>query len=291
MSRTLQLFFFWWFPFYHFDIDGLRKAGDAPGHKIVVAVCVCVFVVVVVVVMLGSSLWGRKWSSFLPHMEAGNDQTMVKQTKIMFSRDRFIFWGEVILEVWFCILGFKNKKNEKKTEKTTKKEETAHCLQGLILFYHRAKGPVYRGNSRKLFSAHFWSLFHIFKKQTCMSRNLKKKCDFHFITLIFCSLRWWIWILFIFHFSILTDLRGKTDRLPKKKLRAHCLDFGFWISDFGFCIRYFQTTPTRAGGFETTKILPRNTKCQVILKLSLFNRKHWRNQKHWSFVHPPALRY
>ena len=40
-------------------IDGLRKAGDAPGHKIVVAVCVCVFVVVVVV-MLGSSLWGRK---------------------------------------------------------------------------------------------------------------------------------------------------------------------------------------------------------------------------------------
>ena len=45
-------------------IDGLRKAGDAPGHKIVVAVCVCVFVVVVVVVvvvvMLGSSLWGRK---------------------------------------------------------------------------------------------------------------------------------------------------------------------------------------------------------------------------------------
>ena len=31
-------------------IDGLRKAGDAPGHKIVVAVCVCVFVVVVVVV-------------------------------------------------------------------------------------------------------------------------------------------------------------------------------------------------------------------------------------------------
>ena len=48
------------------NIDGLRKAGDAPGHKIVVAVCVCVFVfvvvvvVVVVVVMLGSSLWGRK---------------------------------------------------------------------------------------------------------------------------------------------------------------------------------------------------------------------------------------
>ena len=46
------------------SIDGLRKAGDAPGHKIVVAVCVCVFVfvfvVVVVVVMLGSSLWGRK---------------------------------------------------------------------------------------------------------------------------------------------------------------------------------------------------------------------------------------
>ena len=31
------------------NIDGLRKAGDAPGHKIVVAVCVCVFVVVVVV--------------------------------------------------------------------------------------------------------------------------------------------------------------------------------------------------------------------------------------------------
>ena len=29
-------------------IDGLRKAGDAPGHKIVVAVCVCVFVVVIV---------------------------------------------------------------------------------------------------------------------------------------------------------------------------------------------------------------------------------------------------
>ena len=23
-------------------IDGLRKAGDAPGHKIVVAVCVCI---------------------------------------------------------------------------------------------------------------------------------------------------------------------------------------------------------------------------------------------------------
>ena len=47
---------------YIFVIDGLRKAGDAPGHKIVVAVCVCVFVVVVVVVvaMLGSSLWGRK---------------------------------------------------------------------------------------------------------------------------------------------------------------------------------------------------------------------------------------
>ena len=35
-------------------IDGLRKAGDAPGHKIVVAVCVCVFVVVVVVVGGGS---------------------------------------------------------------------------------------------------------------------------------------------------------------------------------------------------------------------------------------------
>ena len=33
-------------------IDGLRKAGDAPGHKIVVAVCVCVFVVVVVVVVV-----------------------------------------------------------------------------------------------------------------------------------------------------------------------------------------------------------------------------------------------
>ena len=31
-------------------IDGLRKAGDDPGHKIVVAVCACVFVVVVVVV-------------------------------------------------------------------------------------------------------------------------------------------------------------------------------------------------------------------------------------------------
>ena len=25
-----------------FHIDGLRKAGDAPGHKIVVAVCVCI---------------------------------------------------------------------------------------------------------------------------------------------------------------------------------------------------------------------------------------------------------
>ena len=33
-------------------IDGRRKAGDAPGHKIVVAVCVCVFVVVVVVVVV-----------------------------------------------------------------------------------------------------------------------------------------------------------------------------------------------------------------------------------------------
>ena len=38
-------------------IDGLRKAGDAPGHKIVVAVCVCVFVFVfvVVVVVVGGS--------------------------------------------------------------------------------------------------------------------------------------------------------------------------------------------------------------------------------------------
>ena len=35
-------------------------------------ICVCVFVVVVVVVvvMLGSSLWGRKWSSFLPHRKS-----------------------------------------------------------------------------------------------------------------------------------------------------------------------------------------------------------------------------
>ena len=33
-------------------IDWLRRAGDAPGHKIVVAVCVCVFVVVVVVVVV-----------------------------------------------------------------------------------------------------------------------------------------------------------------------------------------------------------------------------------------------
>ena len=33
------------------DIDGLRKAGDAPGHKIVVAVFVCVFVVCVLVVV------------------------------------------------------------------------------------------------------------------------------------------------------------------------------------------------------------------------------------------------
>ena len=29
-------------------IDGFRKAGDAPGHKIVFAVCVCVFIVVLV---------------------------------------------------------------------------------------------------------------------------------------------------------------------------------------------------------------------------------------------------
>ena len=52
------------------NIDGLRKAGDAPGHKIVVAVCVCVFVVVVVVVVCGAGndhlfcptgfVWGRK---------------------------------------------------------------------------------------------------------------------------------------------------------------------------------------------------------------------------------------
>ena len=34
-------------------IDGLRKAGDAPGHKIVVAVCVCVFFFFVVVVVVG----------------------------------------------------------------------------------------------------------------------------------------------------------------------------------------------------------------------------------------------
>ena len=33
-------------------IDGLRKAGDAPGHKIVVAVCVCVFVVVCLLLLL-----------------------------------------------------------------------------------------------------------------------------------------------------------------------------------------------------------------------------------------------
>ena len=47
-SETTTFFFLLIF------IDGLRKAGDAPGHKIVVAFCVCVFVVVVVVVVGGS---------------------------------------------------------------------------------------------------------------------------------------------------------------------------------------------------------------------------------------------
>ena len=51
-----------------------------------------------------------------------------------------------------------------------KKQYIAH--RGLILFYHRGKCPP-RGNSREICSAHFWSLFHIFKKQTLMSRTLQ----------------------------------------------------------------------------------------------------------------------
>ena len=38
-------------------IDGLRKAGDAPGHKIVVAVCVCILLLLLLLLLL---LW---WSS------------------------------------------------------------------------------------------------------------------------------------------------------------------------------------------------------------------------------------
>ena len=33
-------------PYLYLLIDGLRKAGDAPGHKIVIAVCVFVVVIV-----------------------------------------------------------------------------------------------------------------------------------------------------------------------------------------------------------------------------------------------------
>ena len=59
----------------------------------------------------------------------------------------------VILDVWFGILDFgvwnwrfgQRKQMSKKPEKNheiTKKEEQVHCLQGLILFYHRGKGPL-----------------------------------------------------------------------------------------------------------------------------------------------------
>ena len=56
---------------------------------------------------------------------------MIKPKNNMFSRDRFIPFGGVILEVWFCILDFgfafgdlvQKQTNEQQKWETTKKEE------------------------------------------------------------------------------------------------------------------------------------------------------------------------
>ena len=64
------------------------------------------------------------------------------------------------------------KTNDKTTEKTTKEEEKSTLpVKSFFYLYFWAYGS--RGNSRDFFSAHFWSLLQISKKQTFMNRTLQ----------------------------------------------------------------------------------------------------------------------
>ena len=56
------------------EIDGLRKAGDAPGHKIVVAGCVCILLLLLLSLsLLLLLLLFLSWACYVVPCGAGND--------------------------------------------------------------------------------------------------------------------------------------------------------------------------------------------------------------------------
>ena len=70
--------------------------------------------------------------------------------------------------------------------------EKIHCLQGANPVLPQGEGPP-RGNSREFFSTQFWSLFQVFGRRNVYGSNFAQFLgDFHFITVIRCSLCWWI---------------------------------------------------------------------------------------------------
>ena len=63
MNKCIHMNINWW-------ASQSRRCSRAQDRSCGLCMYFVVVVVVVVVVMLGSSLWGRKWSSFLPHRES-----------------------------------------------------------------------------------------------------------------------------------------------------------------------------------------------------------------------------
>ena len=104
-----------------------------------------------------------------------------------------------------------------KQQKKNTQEEKIHCLW--------AYGP--RGNSPEFFSAHFWSLLQIFKKQPFMNRTLQLFFgDFHFDILLI--------VLMICPKNICRFFWG--DRSGTRNSCKFCFwsfDFGSWSFDFG----------------------------------------------------------
>ena len=75
-----------------------------------------------------------------------------------------------------CVHPKKIKKQTKqmiKQQRKTTKDEEKNTLPAKTCFFFLAGAYGSRGNSRKFFSSHFWSLLQIFKKQTFMNRTLQ----------------------------------------------------------------------------------------------------------------------
>ena len=120
-------------------------------------------------------LWLRRprcWST--PHWQAIESGKRVIRSRMQATPQ--IFYLQILCWSRGSIKPAKKQKSRKTHDKTTEKNNQRGRKKYIackIIFFYFFWAYGSRGNSREFFSAHFWSLIQIFKKQAFMNRTLQ----------------------------------------------------------------------------------------------------------------------